>query len=76
MLTFPVSWRDLNLRENFDQMGETWKQNPRILGYTACSSLPTHFDSSTLIKKEKEDTKEADMAIYRGRVDYNYLEVF
>ena len=76
VLTFPVSWRDLNLRENFDQMGETWKQNPRILGYTACSSLPTHFDSSTLIKKEKGDTQEADMAIYRGRVDYNYLEVF
>ena len=74
ILTFPVSWRDKNLRENFDQLPNIWKNNPHILGYTACSSLPTHFDSSTLIKKDI-DAKE-EIAIYRGGIDYHYLDMF
>ncbi|MEM6629297.1 MAG: ABC transporter permease [Bacteroidota bacterium] len=76
IVTFPVSWRDFSLRENFDRLANIWNNNPRILSYTACTSLPTNFDSSTFIKKEKDAGSEENIAIYRGRVDYNYLDIF
>ena len=76
ILTIPTTYQDRALRKNFDELAVSLKQNPQITGVTACNSLPTFFDSSTLIHPGTNPEEKKEIAIYRGRVGYEYLDVF
>ena len=76
IVTIPVSFRDGELRENIDQIAVSMQQNSLVEEVTACSSLPIHFDSSTLIKYQDDLGQENETSIYRGRVDYSYIPLF
>lgn len=70
-----VNMLDRKILDVIDELKAEWLRNPRILGVTATAELPTNVTSGTLARPDGT-TKDAEIEIYRARVDHDYISVF
>jgi putative ABC transport system permease protein len=69
-----IAIRSQGLVNNYDVIKNEWLANPDIIAVTASSDLPTNIGSSTIINYG--GGADDDVAIYRWRVDQDFLKVF
>ncbi len=68
--------RDKNVREHFEALKSEWLGNPKIMAVATSNGLPVNITSSTLINDAPGGSKEDDLAIYRMRVDYDFIDLY
>ena len=68
--------KDNSLNKNYENIRAEWQQYPGIVATTASQHLPINITSSHIINDVPGGSKEDDLAIYEGRVNYDFLEVF
>lgn len=70
-----IKMLDRKILEVIDELKAEWLRNPKVLGVTATAELPTNVTSGTLARPNGTD-KDAEIEIYRARVDHDYVSVF
>lgn len=78
IVTIPILEERAHERIDLEVLKNEWQSYPSLLGYTLSSSLPLNIDASSIINYDYStggDQGEG-LAIYRIRIDYDFLELF
>ena len=68
--------RDYQVIKNFEVIKNEWLKNPGIIAVGTSQSLPHNVKSATIVNDDVGGDPDDDLAIYRLRINHEFLEVY